>query len=130
MNAERALNRAPEARTLKWGRDVPAADMLPAPFLAIHIHAVTAITILVVGLVCLALAIVGWRAYRRSGSRALAFVSLAFLVFAGKGAFAALALWTDALRHEHLELVLSIADLAAVLLLALPLLLNLRGTAR
>lgn len=103
------------------GPQAPGAMTLPI-ILGIHIHEVTTGVVLLVGLLAAALAGVGYGASRRSGNPALGFVAGAFAVFALKSIFSAWGVYARALPHEHLELVLSLADLVILVLLALPLL--------
>lgn len=77
-------------------------------------------------LLALAMAIVAFRARQRSGNRGLTLVALAFMVFAAKNAFSAYNVvaheregWL-AVPHDEIELVLSLFDLALLLLLFAP----------
>lgn len=85
---------------------------------------VSSATSLLVGLVAVALAVLALRARARSGSRNLAFVAAAFLVFAVKSAFSAYNVQTHVIAHDLIELGLSLFDLAILALLVLPLLLK------
>ncbi|MCA1812625.1 MAG: hypothetical protein LC624_01585 [Halobacteriales archaeon] len=90
----------------------------------------SATTSAVVGLIALALAVLAWRARSRSGNAQLAFVAAAFAVFAAKSAFSAWDVATPSphpVPHDELELVLSVFDLAIIVLLCLPLLVKARA---
>ena len=86
-----------------------------------HPNMATAVgIILAVAVVSLALTALAAGAWRRTGNRKLAFVMAAFLVFFAKSALTAYAVATNAIHHEDLELIGSLADLLAVLLLVAP----------
>lgn len=73
-----------------------------------------------VALVSLALTLLAAAAWRRTGNRKLAFVTLAFLVFFAKSVVTAYSVRTGFIRHEDLELLGALADLVVVLLLVAP----------
>jgi len=81
---------------------------------------VAAVAIAAVALVSLALLVLALAARRRTGNRKLGFVAAAFAVFVLKSVVTAYAVATDAIHHEDLELLGSLAGLAVVLLLAAP----------
>jgi Na+/phosphate symporter len=90
-------------------------------------------TSLLVTLLALGMAFVALRARRQRNNPALILVGIAFLVFAAKNAFSAYnvlaherAGWFS-VPHDEIELVLSLTDLAIMLLLFAPLLLRRRG---
>ncbi|MGQ0536966.1 MAG: hypothetical protein ACT4PT_12955 [Methanobacteriota archaeon] len=88
----------------------------------VHAHDFSAAMSAFVGVASLLLAAAGFRSYRTTGSRNLPFVAGAFLLFAGKGFLGAWAIYARSIPHEHLELILSIADAVIVALLVTPLL--------
>lgn len=59
-------------------------------------------------------------AYRRRQNQALAFLVLAFLVFAIKNTFAAISISMALVPHEHLEVYEGLSDLVVVGLLIAP----------
>lgn len=86
-----------------------------------HPNEATAVALITaVAAVSLVLTVLAAASWRRSGNRKLAFVAAAFAVFFLKSAGTAYALATDAVAHEDLELLGSVGDLAAVLLLVAP----------
>lgn len=84
-------------------------------------------TSLVVALLALAMALLAFRAQRRRRNPSLRFVGVAFLVFAVKNLFSAYNVLYHAVPHDAIELVLSLFDLALLLLLFAPFLLRRRG---
>lgn len=76
--------------------------------------------ILVVATVSFALAILAVLAWRRTGNARLGFVTAAFFVFGAKSVLTSYSLKTGFIAHEDLELVNSLGDLLAVLLLLAP----------
>jgi hypothetical protein len=84
-------------------------------------------TSLVVALLALAMAFMAFRAQRKRRNPALRFVGIAFLLFAAKNVFSAYNVIYHAVPHDAIELVLSLFDLALLLLLFAPLLLRRRG---
>lgn len=69
-------------------------------------------------------------AFRAAGLRrtpSLKWVGVAFAVFAVKNGFSAFNVWTHAVPHDAIELVLSLFDLVLLMLLLAPLLLRRRG---
>jgi hypothetical protein len=77
-------------------------------------------TAALVALLALVFAGVAIRARRERGNRALVWVALAFFVFALKQVFTSVALVTDYVAHDIIELVLTASDLAIMLLLFAP----------
>ena len=80
-----------------------------------------------VALLALAFAFLAFRARRVRGNPALRLVGVAFLVFAAKNAFSAFNVLTHVVPHDAIELVLSLFDLALLLLLFAPFLLRRRS---
>ncbi|HVL47692.1 MAG TPA: hypothetical protein VM889_03960 [Candidatus Thermoplasmatota archaeon] len=68
------------------------------------------------------LAVVAFRAAARRANPALRFVGAAFVVFVAKNVFSGYNVMTHAVRHDEIELALSVFDLAILLLLVMPLL--------
>ena len=58
--------------------------------------------------------------YKRQGNTRLLFVVIAFGVFVLKGLFSAYNVLTHTVPHDAIELVLSLLDLIALLLLFIP----------
>ena len=86
-----------------------------------HTNETTAVLLIAaVAVVSLLLTALAASAWRRTGNRKLAFVTSAFAVFFLKSVVTAYAVRTDAIHHEALELLGSLADLAIVLLLVAP----------
>lgn len=73
-----------------------------------------------VAILALTLAGVAFAAARRRGNGALRIVAIAFLVFAAKNVFSAFNVAQHVVPHDSLELVLSLFDLALLLLLFAP----------
>lgn len=73
-----------------------------------------------VALVSLVLTGLAAAAWRRTGNRKLAFVTLGFFVFFAKSLVTASAVKTGWIGHEDLELLGALADLVVVLLLVAP----------
>ncbi|HVL87343.1 MAG TPA: hypothetical protein VM681_04945 [Candidatus Thermoplasmatota archaeon] len=88
----------------------------------VHIHEITSAVLAIVGLVGAGLALVAWKSYRATANRWLPYVFGAFAILGAKGFVGAWAIFTGRVAHEHLELLLGMADLAIALLLAAPLL--------
>ncbi|MEK6986438.1 MAG: hypothetical protein AABX89_08700 [Candidatus Thermoplasmatota archaeon] len=81
----------------------------------------SAFTAALVGLVSAVVAVASWRALVRTGNRRIAFVIVAFALLAAKNIAKAMVLASG--RDEgSLELLFSLADLAAVVLIAAPIL--------
>lgn len=78
--------------------------------------------VLVVGIIAAVLTFVAYRAQRRTAARSLVFVTAAFGLFAVKGFVVALALWSEVMAHEHLEVAAALFDLTIVVLLIWPVL--------
>lgn len=76
----------------------------------------------IVALLAVAFAIVAFRAARRRANKALRIVGYAFTLFAAKNIFSAVNVLTHAVPHDAIELILSLVDLAIMLLLFWPLL--------
>jgi hypothetical protein len=84
-------------------------------------------TSVVVALLALTMAVLAFRAQRKRANPGLRLVGIAFLVFAAKNVFSAYNVLTHAVPHDAIELVLSLFDLALLLLLFAPFLLRRRG---
>lgn len=84
-------------------------------------------TSLVVMLIALGLCALAFRAASVRRSPNLRWVGGAFAVFALKNAFSAYNVWTHAVPHDAIELVLSLFDLVLLVLLVIPLFLRRRG---
>lgn len=69
-------------------------------------------------------ALLALRAAGRRGNPSLRWVGGAFLLFGLKNGFSSYNVWTHLVPHDAIELVLSVADLAIMLLLFAPLLLR------
>lgn len=83
-----------------------------------------------VALVALVMALLAWRAYRYTGNARLRFVVVAFALFAAKSAFTAYDVSTPLphpIQHDHLEAILSVVDLAIILVLFVPFVLPKKG---
>lgn len=80
-----------------------------------------------VAVLAIVLAGLALRAARRRGNPALRIVALAFFAFFVKNVFSAFNVLTHVVPHDAIELVLSLFDLALLLLLFLPLVLRRRG---
>jgi heme/copper-type cytochrome/quinol oxidase subunit 4 len=80
------------------------------------------VIVFVVSAIALLLTFIAFRAMRRTESRRLRFVVAAFALFAVKGVVVGTALLTEAIQHEHLEVVSAVFDLAVVALLFYPIL--------
>lgn len=76
--------------------------------------------VLLVAVIAAVLTWVAFRAQRRTASRSLQFVVVAFALFALKGIVVSIALWNHMLGHEHLEVVSAVFDLGIVALLIWP----------
>lgn len=74
----------------------------------------------IVAALALVMAVVAFRAARRRGNRGLNLVGAAFLVFAAKNVFSATNVLTHLVPHDTIELVLSLFDLALLLMLFAP----------
>ena len=77
-------------------------------------------TSILVALLAFVLAGIAFGAMRRRGNPALKWVAIAFLLFGVKNAFSALNVLTHLVKHDAIELVLSLFDLMLLLLLLLP----------
>lgn len=84
-------------------------------------------TSLLVMLLAIVLAVMALRAARMRSTPTLRWVAAAFGVFALKNAFSAFNVWTHAVQHDAIELVLSILDLVLLVLLFAPLVLRRRS---
>lgn len=84
--------------------------------------AVPAVVAAVVGVLCAIIAVAAWRAMLETGNRGIQLVSLAFALLAVKGLAKATYLAAVGRETVLLELGFSLLDLAAVLLIAWPLL--------
>lgn len=73
------------------------------------------------------LSVVAFRAARLRKTTSLTWVGVAFAVFALKNGFSAFNVWTHAVPHDAIELVLSLFDLVLLMLLLTPLVLRRRG---
>lgn len=83
---------------------------------------VSSVIVLVVSAIAFVLAVLAYKAMQRTHSRSLRFVVAAFGLFVLKGLVVGIALLTDTIRHEHLEVVSSLFDLGIVVLLIWPVL--------
>lgn len=81
----------------------------------------SALTAALVGLVSAVVAVASWRALVRTGNRRIALVVVAFALLAAKNLAKSLLL-ASGRDDEGLELLFSLADLAAVVLIAVPIL--------
>lgn len=84
-------------------------------------------TSVLVAILALLLSVVAFRSAARRNSPNLRLVGAAFLVFVAKNAFSAYNVWTHAVPHDAIELVLSVFDLVLLVLLLAPLALRRRG---
>lgn len=84
----------------------------------------SSITLTVVGATSLALAIMLWTASVRVGQPKLRWVAAGFLVLCAKSMFIILTIHNWGLDHEQVQTVDSLADLLAVVLVAMPFLLR------
>lgn len=66
-------------------------------------------------------------AMRKRGNRSLVWVAAAFALFAAKNVFSAVNVSTHLVEHDTIELVLSLSDLAILLLLFTPFILRKRS---
>ena len=82
----------------------------------------TALSVGVVALLCGAIAVASWRAVVRTGNRRIQLVVAAFTILAIKNLVKALRLASGEPEGAALEMAFSLADLAAVGLIAWPLL--------
>lgn len=85
-----------------------------------HDHTTAILLIALTAAVSLGLMLLAAGAWHRTGNRKLGFVTAAFWLFFAKSALTAYSLATNAIGHEHLELVGSVLDLAIVFLLVAP----------
>lgn len=111
---------------LKRGR--PVLGSVPS-VLALHVHEITSMVILLVGVALTVLAVLAIAAFRKSGNARLKFVSAAFGVFATKQFFSAWAVFSRAIAHEELEAILAVFDVVIVAALIAPFFLG-RGGSR
>lgn len=96
------------------------------PFLALA----SATTSLLVAALAVAMAFIAFRAARRRANPSLRIVGFAFAVFAVKNLFSAYVVGVEhVLRHDAIELVLSLLDLVILVLLFVPLLRRRRRSA-
>lgn len=84
-------------------------------------------TSLLVMVLAMVLAVIALRASRMRNAPTLRWVGAAFGVFALKNAFSAFNVWTHAVPHDAIELVLSLFDLMLLALLFAPLVLRRRS---
>lgn len=77
-------------------------------------------TSVLVALLAFVLAAIAFAAMRRRGNRDLFWVALAFLVFGVKNVFSAVNVVGHYVKHDGIELVLSLFDLGLLLLLLVP----------
>lgn len=84
-------------------------------------------TSVLVMLLAIVLTVMALRAARIRSTPSLRWVGAAFGVFAFKNAFSAFNVWTHAVPHDAIELVLSLLDLMLLVLLFAPLVLRRRG---
>lgn len=96
-----------------------AVDVGVAPY--------SATTSVLVALLASLFAAAAFLARRRKGNRSLLWVGLAFVVFAIKNLFSAYNVVTHVVRHDDIELGLSLFDLVIMLLLFVPLIFRKRG---
>ena len=82
-----------------------------------------------VALLAFVLAGLAFGAMRRRGNPSLRWVALAFVVFGVKNLFSAANVVTHVVPHDAIELVLSLFDLALLLLLFMPFLRRRRASA-
>lgn len=87
-------------------------------------HPLTVPAVGAVAVVSVALAGLAYRAYLRSGNPNLRYVLAAFCIFAAEGLLATASLQWGLVDHTDLELLLSVFDLSALLVLAFPFLLR------
>jgi uncharacterized membrane protein len=87
----------------------------------------SAATSAVVALLALAFSVMAFRAYAKRGNSAMRWVGAAFLVFAVRNVFSAFNVLTDVIHHGTVELILSLFDLALMLILLTPLVLRRRA---
>lgn len=80
----------------------------------------SAATSLLVALLAFVLAGLAFAAMRRRANPSLKWVALAFAVFGLKNVFSAVNVWTHLVPHDAIELVLSLFDLALLVLLFIP----------
>ncbi len=76
--------------------------------------------VFVAAAVALVLCMIAFRAQRRTGSRGLTFLVAAFALFALKSVLVGIALLTEIVGHQHLEVVSAAFDLAILGLLIWP----------
>ena len=95
---------------------------------AIHdaLSVASSATSVLVTMLAVVLAIMALRAARVRNAPSLRWVGAAFAVFALKNAFSAFNVWTHAVPHDAIELVLSLFDLVLLVLLFAPLVLRRR----
>lgn len=96
---------------------------------AIHdpLSVASSATSVIVMFLAIALAVMALRAARMRSAPTLRWVAAAFGVFALKNAFSAFNVWTHAVPHDAIELVLSLLDLVLLVLLFAPLVLRRRN---
>ena len=80
-----------------------------------------------VAVLALIFAIMAFRAAARRGNSGLRYVGIAFIIFALKNVFSAYMVVSHVVPHDAIELVLSVLDLAIMLLLFAPLLVRRRA---
>jgi hypothetical protein len=86
----------------------------------------SAATSAIVALLAIGFSIAAFRSYYKRGNGAMRWVGVAFLVFALRNLFSGFNVITDIVHHGVVELVLSLFDLALMLILIAPLLLRRR----
>ncbi len=78
------------------------------------------VVVLFVAIIAMVLTILAFRAAHRADNPRLRYVGAAFATLAAKGLVVAIALQTQFIGHEHLELVSALFDLVLVLFLVAP----------
>ena len=76
--------------------------------------------VFLVAVVAAVLAALAWRAAQRTESRSLRFVAAAFAVLVTKQVIVGIALLTEIIHHQHLEVMSAVFDLDLVALLIWP----------
>src|SRR5439155_19346070 len=80
-----------------------------------------------VALLALGFSVYAFVTYRKRGNRSTLIVGIAFLVFALRNVFSAVSVLTDVVKHGTDELILSLFDLALMIILIAPLFRRRRG---
>ncbi len=86
----------------------------------------SAATSALVAILAAAFSVIAFRAYKKRANVSMRAVGLAFLVFALRNLFSAFNVITDVIHHGVVELVLSLFDLALMVLLPAPLVMRRR----